>query len=108
MPKKSTEQQLPPFSSPLPELLSVEEVRNRLEIIFPEIIPDRNILVGIMAARVIFVFLYGGFIEGYGRYLRPSYIYFFTEEQAKKTSDADTEVAGLCNNVQFPYQLALL
>jgi len=89
MPKKSTEQQLPPFSSPLPELLSVEEVRNRLEIIFPEIIPDRNILVGIMAARVIFVFLYGGFIEGYGRYLRPSYIYFFTEEQAKKTSDAD-------------------
>jgi len=46
MPKKSTEQQLPPFSSPLPELLSVEEVRNRLEIIFPEIIPDRNILVG--------------------------------------------------------------
>jgi hypothetical protein len=39
-----------------------------------------------MASRVIFVFLYGGFIEGKIRFLRPSHIYFFTEEQAKLTS----------------------
>ncbi|MCL4492688.1 MAG: restriction endonuclease, partial [Nitrospirae bacterium] len=57
--------------------------------IFPETFPDRGILVGIMAARVIFVFLYGGFVEGQGRFLRPSHVYFFTEEQAKKTTNAD-------------------
>lgn len=57
--------------------------------IFPETFPDRGILVGVMAARVIFVFLYGGFIEGQGRFLRPSHIYFFTEEQAEKATDAE-------------------
>jgi hypothetical protein len=57
--------------------------------IFPEEFPDRSILVGIMAARVFFVFLYGGFVEGLDRFLRPSYVYLFTQEQAQKTSDAD-------------------
>lgn len=76
-------------SSPLPGLSSVEEVKRRLELIFPETFPDRRILVGIMAARVIFVFLYGGFIEGKGRFLRPSHVYFFTEEQANKITDSD-------------------
>jgi len=78
-----------PSTSSLPALPSVEEVKRRLEIIFPEIFPDRSILVGIMAARVFFVFLYGGFVEGQGRFLRPSHIYFFTEEQANKITDSD-------------------
>jgi hypothetical protein len=41
-----------------------------------------------MAARVIFVFLYGSFIEGQGRFLRPSHVYRFSSKQAKKTSDS--------------------
>ena len=40
-----------------------------------------------MAARVVFVFLYGGFVEGTQRHLRPSAIYFFTADQARQTTD---------------------
>lgn len=76
---------------PLPELVTVEEVQRRLELIFPETFPDRRILVGVMASRAIFVFLYGGFIEGTGRYLRPSNIYLFTAEQASKISDPERQ-----------------
>lgn len=42
-----------------------------------------------MAAHVVFVFLYGGFIEHSGRLLRPSLVYFFTAEQADRTASAD-------------------
>lgn len=74
--------------APLPALLPVDEVQRRLEVIFPEAFPDRSILVGRMAAHVVFVFLYGGFIENGGRLLRPSVVYFFTAEQAGRTTDA--------------------
>lgn len=70
----------------LPDLLAVAEVQQRLALIFPVEFPDRGILVGNMAAKVIFVFLYGGFIEGSGRFLRPSNIYLFTEDQSEKIS----------------------
>ena len=75
----------------LPPLVSVEEVRHRLGLIFPASFPDRAMLVGVMAARVIFVFLYGGCIEGAGRLLRPSHVYFFTADQAEKTLDEDRQ-----------------
>lgn len=78
-------------TGPLPALIPVEEVQRRLGFIFPLTFPDRGILTGIMAARVVFVFLYGGFSEGTGRLLRPSHVYFFTAEQASKTTDADRE-----------------
>jgi hypothetical protein len=42
-----------------------------------------------MAARVIFVFLYGGYIQGSGRFMRPSYVYLFTEEQSQQTTDEE-------------------
>ncbi|MFZ2648857.1 MAG: BsuBI/PstI family type II restriction endonuclease [Burkholderiaceae bacterium] len=68
----------------LPALIGVDAVRQRLAAIFPQAFPDRGILVGKMAARVIFVFLYGGFVEGSPRLLRPSLVYFFTAEQARR------------------------
>ena len=71
----------------LPSLSTVREIQSRLALIFPEEFPDRGILTGIMAARVIFVFLYGGFVEGAGRFLRPSHVYLFTEQQSLKTSE---------------------
>lgn len=70
----------------LPALLGVEEVQQRLTQIFPASFPDRALLVGKMAARVVFVFLYGGFLEGSNRQLRPSTIYLFTAEQARRTT----------------------
>ena len=70
-------------------LVAVSEVQRRLEAIFPDAFPDRSILVGRMAAHVVFVFLYGGFIENCGRLLRPSVVYFFTAEQSDKTASAD-------------------
>ncbi len=75
----------------LPALIGVEEVQRRLALIFPESCPDRALLVGKMAARVVFVFLYGGFLEGSNRQLRPSTVYFFTAEQARRTTPAARE-----------------
>lgn len=73
----------------LPELPSIREIQRRLGIIFPETFPERSLLVGSMAARVVFVFLYGGYVEGAGRYLRPSHVYLFTDRQARKTSESE-------------------
>ena len=74
---------------PLPSLLTIPEIETRLGSIFPPAFPNRSTLVGPMAGRVIFVFLYGGFIEGHGRYLRPSNIYLFTGAQSTKISDEE-------------------
>ncbi len=74
-----------PARQALPPLINVDSVRQRLAAIFPDAFPDRSILVGKMAAQVIFVFLYGGFVEGSARLLRPSLVYFFTAEQARRT-----------------------
>lgn len=73
-------------AAPLPALVSVDDVQRRLEAIFPAAFPDRAMLVGRMAAHVVFVFLYGGFIEGNGRLLRPSLVYLFTAEQARRAT----------------------
>lgn len=75
--------------SSLPPLLSLAQVSDRLNTIFPSNFPDRSILVGDMATRLFFVLLYGGFIEGKSRYLRPSTVIRFSLEQADLTSDED-------------------
>lgn len=79
----------PDMTAAFPALLTVDQIRQRLELIFPGEFPDRAMLVGSMSARVIFVALYGGFIEGAGRCLRPSFIYHFTQQQSAKISDED-------------------
>lgn len=90
------------LSAMLPPLPTVAEVQERLAVVFPESFPDRGILVGMMAARVVFVFLYGGFLEGGGRCLRPSFIYLFTHEQAGKVSEAErTEWALIAGRPGF-------
>lgn len=47
----------------------------------------RRSLVREMAAKTVFVFLYGGMVEGQERYLRPSHIYMFTSAQAMLIED---------------------
>lgn len=79
--KKPRKQKYEPnLSKPLPKIISVDDIAKKLQVIFPISLPDRSILVGTLAARVIYVFIYGGFTEGAGRYLRPSHIYLFTEK----------------------------
>ena len=51
----------------------------------------RQNLVREMAAKTIYVFLYGGMVEGADRYLRPSHIYFFTQDQARKLTQTQRE-----------------
>jgi len=75
----------------LPKLPTLTEVAARLSIIFPETFPDRSILVGEMAVRFIFVSLYGGFIDGCGRYLRPSTVINFSMEQAVRVTDEERQ-----------------
>ena len=89
MPKKNLRETPAPyaFATPLPPLPTVDEVQARLALIFPEAFPDRTQLVGLAAARTVFVFIYGGFIEDHERFLRPSHVYLFTEEQSLATSD---------------------
>ena len=71
----------------LPPLPTLTDIKDRLALIFPAAFADRGLLVGNMAARVVFVFLYGGFVEGAARFLRPSHVYLFTREQASLAGD---------------------
>lgn len=73
----------------LPQMINLTEVGRRLRLIFPESFPNRGLLVGAMAQRAVFVFLYGGFVEGSGRYLRPSHVYLFTDKQARMTAEQE-------------------
>ncbi len=73
----------------LPPFVPLPFVRERLSMIFPESFPDRSILVGDMAARMVFVGLYGAFVEGLDRYFRPSTVIRFGFPQAERNTDED-------------------
>lgn len=77
------------MATTLPPYLSLDEVQVRLNVIFKPEFPDRGILVGDMAARVVFVALYGGFVEGANRFFRPSTVIRFSAAQAALSGDAD-------------------
>ena len=67
---------------PLPPLLPVSEINERLEMVFPEGTPNRNYVVREMAAKTVFVMLYVGAIEGAGRWVRPDQVTRMTDAQA--------------------------
>ena len=56
---------------PLPPLPSIKEIHNRLQVIYPEGIPNRNYCIREMSARTIFVMLYVGAIESDDVWFRP-------------------------------------
>lgn len=78
----------------LPELPTLEQIRERLNLIFPETFPDRRILTGDMAVRTYFVSMYGGFTLQANRYFRPSTIIRFSPEQAELI-DTESRLAWL-------------
>ena len=83
----------------LPPLPSLDEVRARLEQIFPEGYPERAILVGDIATRTVYVGLYGGFITDSGRFFRPSTVIRFSFDQAAQCSDNDRLMwLGTCHS----------
>ena len=77
--------------SALPPLLVIPEIQARLEKIFPAGLEMRGYLVREMAAKVVFVALYGGMVEGNNRRFRPSHIYFYTEDQSNKLTEDERE-----------------
>jgi len=66
----------------LPALPSLQTIIDRLPIIFPEGIDQRNYVTREMAAKSIFVMLYVGAVEGTDRWLRPDQITKMTDMQA--------------------------
>lgn len=77
--------------SGLPDILTIPEIQARLEKIFPAGLEMRQNMVREMAAKVLYVFLYGGMVEGAGRCLRPSHVYFYTDDQAAKLTQEERE-----------------
>jgi hypothetical protein len=72
----------------LPALLTIARIQQRLDAIFPAEQENRAALVNLRAARVVYVFLYGGMVEGADRYLGPKDVYRFTESQARNRSES--------------------
>lgn len=88
-----------------PPYVSRDLISQRLPLIFPEGIPNRNYCIRELAAKTVFAALYVGAVEGSGRYLGPVHVYRMTDEQAAKSDHADRESyaqAVLKRNVQIP------
>lgn len=74
---------------PLPALVAVSIVHERLHAIFPEGTPNRNYCTREMAAKTIFVMLYVGAVVGDDRWIRPDQVTRMTDEQAERTGEDD-------------------
>jgi hypothetical protein len=79
------------MSDALPTLPPVDLIRERLPLILPEGIPNRNYHIREIAVRTVFVMFYIGAVEGVGIYLRPSQVRRMSDEQAKRGSDQARE-----------------
>lgn len=71
----------------LPDLLPVSEIQVRLQQVFPEGVENRVWLTRNMAARVVYVMLYIGAIEGEQHSLGPKHVYAMSDRQMARTSD---------------------
>lgn len=75
----------------LPLLLSVPNIHERLQMIFPDGTANRNYVTREIAAKTVFVMLYIGAIEDVGRWLRPDQVTRMTDAQAALVEDASRE-----------------
>lgn len=74
---------------PLPQLLPVPEIHERLQTIFPEGTTNRNYVIREMAAKTIFVMLYVGAVDGEECWLRPDQVTRMSDAQAALANDQD-------------------
>src|SRR5262245_44160017 len=72
----------------LPPLVPRKVVQERLRMIFPDGLPDRNYLVRDLAGATVFTMLYVGAIENSGRFISPKFVCRMSDKQAAQTSDA--------------------
>ncbi len=85
------------MATPLPEWLeaslpSPKEVLRRLRLLIPEQSDPRGWVRREIAARTVFVFLYGYAIEGEDRWLRPTAVTDMTDRQARRLDRRDREL----------------
>ena len=76
---------------PLPSLLAVADIHERLQTIFPEGTANRNYVTREIAAKTVFVMLYIGAIEGAECWLRPDQVTRMTDAQTVLAEDEDRE-----------------
>ncbi len=73
----------------LPSLPSLQIILERLPLVFPEGLAQRNYVIREMAAKTIFVMLYVGAVEGTDRWLRPDQVTKMTNTQATRTAESE-------------------
>ena len=76
---------------PLPPLLAVADIHERLQTIFPDGTANRNYVTREIAAKTVFVMLYIGAVEGAECWLRPDQVTRMTDAQARLAEDQDRE-----------------
>ena len=84
---------------PLPPLLQVPDIRERLLAVFPEGTPNRNYVTREIAAKTVFVMLYIGAVYGVDRWLRPDQVTRMSDDQASLADDQD-RVAWLADSMR--------
>ena len=77
---------------PLPPLLPVPDIHERLQTIFPEGTANRNYVTREIAAKTIFVMLYVGAVDGEECWLRPDQVTRMSDAQAALADDQDRRV----------------
>ena len=78
---------------PLPPLLAVTDIHERLQTIFPEG-TERNYVTREIAAKTVFVMLYIGAVEGTECWLRPDQVTRMTDAQATLAEDQYRDSLG--------------
>jgi hypothetical protein len=73
----------------LPPYVTRSDVHRRLQIIFPEGVPQRNYCVREIAASAVFLMLYIGAIDGENEWLAPKHVMRMTEQQALLATETD-------------------
>ncbi len=76
---------------PLPPLLPVSDIHERLQAIFPDGTVNRNYVTREIAAKTVFVMLYVGAVEGADCWLRPDQVTRMTDAQAVLAEDDSRE-----------------
>lgn len=71
----------------LPPLLGAREIRHRLEIIFPEGVPQRQYCTRDLAASTVFALLYVGAVAGDDLWLAPKQVCRMSDPQAASRTD---------------------
>lgn len=74
---------------PLPPLLPVREIHERLQKIFPAGTANRTYCTREMAAKTVFAMLYIGAVEGAEVWIAPKQIYRLNDKQAFQNSDEE-------------------